>query len=275
MKILLSLFMLLTTLNSCDSSKKAMENSKKMEDSLSGTYYITQLGDTDVSSNKITITFDTTTNKVTGFAGCNRFFGNYLLENNTITFSQIGASKKLCPGSASVSERHFLKALNTVNTFSIKDNILTFLDQETTLITATTSQVSSQKSAKTNTDIDYKTVVKYTTNSKLTYDFVSISKTNVFISQDKNLIEVDKFHTEQKDWKEINQLIDKIDIEAIQDLIPPSTNHQLDGALHASLAIIVGDVEYKTPTFDHGNPPEVILALVNKVLSIKENTIKK
>ncbi len=94
MKILLSLFMLLTTLNSCDSSKKAIENSNKMQQTLSGTYYITQLGDTDVSTNKMVITFDDATKKVSGFAGCNNFFGTYETENNTITFANYWFVKK-------------------------------------------------------------------------------------------------------------------------------------------------------------------------------------
>ena len=42
-KILVSLFMLLATLNSCDSSKKAIENSKKMQEPISETYNITNL----------------------------------------------------------------------------------------------------------------------------------------------------------------------------------------------------------------------------------------
>ncbi|WP_299098364.1 META domain-containing protein [uncultured Winogradskyella sp.] len=271
MKILLSLFMLLTTLNSCDSSKKAIENSKKMQTSLSGTYYIVNVKDMDVSSNKITINFDEASNKVTGFAGCNSFFGNYTLENNTLTFQNIGASKKFCPGTASVVERQFLKALNSVNSYSINENSISFSIDESILIKGSNVMASSKKSTAT-TEVNDKTAVKYVTSSKTTYNFVSISKTNVLLSNDKGLQDISTFSTDAKDWNAITELINAIDVETIQDLIPPSTSHQTDGALHASLAIIIGDIEYMTPTFDHGNPPSAIMALVNKVLSIKENT---
>lgn len=274
MKILLTLFMLLTTLNSCDSSKKALENSKKMQATPSGTYYITELGDTDVLLSKITINFDETENKVTGFSGCNNFFGSYTLENNILSFVNIGASKKLCQGNASNTERQFLKALNSVNSFSISDNLISFLNNETVIIMGTKTIVASKKSNLTNTNIDYKTAVKYTVSSRGTYDFISISKSNILLSKDKGLQDISKFSTNQKDWEAVNKLIEAIDAESIQDLISPSTNHQSDRANQASLAIIIGDIEYMTPAFDHGNPPKTIEALVNKVLSIKENTVK-
>ena len=274
MKILLSLFMLLTTLNSCDSSKKAIENSKKMHETLSGTYYVTKLGDVDISSNKITINFNDIENKVNGFAGCNNFFGNYTLENNEILFANIGASKKLCPGNASNTERQFLKALNSVNSFSISDNLISFLNNETVIITATNTMIASKKSTKANTDIDYKTSVKYTTSSRGTYDFISISKSNILLSKDEGLQDIQKYLIEPKEWEAVNKMIEAIDAETIQDLTPPSTKYQSDGAHQAALAIIIGDIQYMTPTFDHGNPPEAIEALVNKVLSIKENTVK-
>ncbi|WP_299108684.1 META domain-containing protein [uncultured Winogradskyella sp.] len=274
MKILLSLFMLLTTMTSCDSSKKAIENNKKMQETLSGTYYITQLGDTDVTSSKIVINFDEITNKITGFAGCNNFFGSYKLENNALSFVNIGASKKLCPGNASNTERQFLKALNSVNSFLISENLISFLNNETVLIEGTNTVVASKKSTIVNTDIDYKTSVKYTLSSRGSYDFISISKSNILLSKDEGLQDIQKYSIEPKEWEAVNKLIEVIDAETIQDLIPPSTKHQSDGAHHASLAIIIGDIEYMTPTFDHGNPPEAIEALVNKVLSIKENTVK-
>ncbi|NRD22314.1 META domain-containing protein [Winogradskyella litoriviva] len=274
MKILLSIFMLLATANSCNSSKKAIETNKKMQEVLLGTYYVTQLGDTDVSSYKITINFDDTEKKVTGFAGCNSFFGTYTLENNTLTFGNIASSKKLCPGTISQTERQFLKALNSVNAFSIKDNLISFSENDDILITGTNTIITSNKSSVVTNDIEYKTSVKYTTTTRGSYDFISISKSNILLSKDKGLQNILKYNTDSKDWEAIQKLIKGLDVETIKDLIPPSKNYQLDGAQHANLAVIIGDIEYMTPTFDHGNPPEAIEVLVNKVLSIKENTAK-
>ncbi|MUU79825.1 META domain-containing protein [Winogradskyella endarachnes] len=274
MKILLSLFMLLTTMSSCDSSKKAMENSKKMEDSLSGTYYITEVEDMDVSSNKITITFDIATNKVTGFAGCNSFFGNYTLEKSTLTFQNIGASKKFCAGTASKTERQFLKALNSIDSFSISDNLISFSAENSVVLKGTSEMILNSKKSELTTYKD-NTTIKYQATSRASFEYITISKSEIIISEDKTLLKTDKFKTNLKDWEELNKLISTIDPETIHNLTPPSTAHKFDGAPHATLAIILGDVQYMTPTFDHGNPPETIKTLVNKVLSIKENTVRK
>lgn len=271
MKILLSLFMLLTTLNSCDSSKKAIENSKKMEQTLSGTYYITEVEDMDVSSNKITITFDVASNKVTGFAGCNSFFGNYALENSTLTFQNIGASKKFCAGTASQTERQFLKVLNSVDSFSVSDNSISFSADNSAVLKGSSEMIVNSKKSELTSYQDNKTI-KYQATSRASFEYITISKSQIIISEDKKLLKTDNFKTSPKDWEELDKLISAINAETIHNLTPPSTAHQYDGAPHATLAIILGDVEYMTPTFDRGNPPEAIKALVNKVLSIKENT---
>jgi len=264
--------MLLTTLNSCDSTKKAIENDKKIQESLSGTYYITDLGDTEVSSNKIVITFDDTSNKVTGFAGCNSFFGNYSIDDNAITFENIGASKKLCHSEVSKLENQFLKALNATDSFSIKDNFVSFLTNETVAFKGSSTVVPSKKSASTNGT--YKTAVKYETLTRGAFDFVLISKNNIFLSKDPSLQNIEKYKSDIKAWEELKNLIEAIDLEGLSDLKPPSKKHQYDGAPHATLTIQIGDVEYRAPTFDHGNPPKEIEVLVNKVLSIKEKTVK-
>lgn len=273
MKLLLSLFMLLVVSNSCDSSKKVIENSKKMQEPLSGTYYITQLEETDVSAYKLVITFDETSNKVTGFAGCNSFFGNYTIENNTITFGNIASSKKLCRGEASNTERQFLKSLNSVNLFTAVETTISFSENDNILIKGIKKVVASKRSAIVNYEDN--TAVKYQAFSKSTFDYIIISKDKVLISKDKSLQKIDKYTIDSKDWTALNKLIEAIDTETIKDIIPPSTSYQVDGALHASLSILIGDVQYTSKGFDHGNPPESLEALVNKVLSIKENTLKK
>ena len=75
MKFLLSLFTLIMFTESCNSPKEAIENSNlknsnKVENTLSGSYIITQIGENTSISPKLAITFDDELNKVTGFAGC-------------------------------------------------------------------------------------------------------------------------------------------------------------------------------------------------------------
>lgn len=272
MKFFLSLFILIVTFSSCDSSKKAIETNQQMQETLSETYQITQIGKNSSIASELIISFDEATKKVTGFAGCNSFFGSYTTEGNRITFENIAASKKLCQNEISTLENHFLKSLKMVNTFSISDGIISFSEGTTVLIKGTATIIASKKNNKADTD--YKTAVKYKASSRNTFDFVLVSKSRVLVSKDKGLQEMDTFQIKAKDWEAVNKLIEAVDVETLQDIKAPSTAHQYDGAPHATLAIMIGDVEYITPAFDHGNPPKTIEALVNKVLSIKENLVK-
>ena len=101
MKFLFSLFTLILLAESCNSSKKAnehnlVENKNIVQNTLSGSYTITQIGHNKAISSEVIIEFDEATNKVNGFAGCNRFFGTYSLQNNVLKFSNIASSKKYC-----------------------------------------------------------------------------------------------------------------------------------------------------------------------------------
>ncbi|WP_179318626.1 META domain-containing protein [Winogradskyella helgolandensis] len=273
MKFLLSLVTLLITISSCKSSTDVIENSKNMHETPSGTYYITQLGNTDVSLNEITISFDETSNNVTGFASCNSFFGSYSTENNTITFGDIAASKKWCSKDIMTIEKQFLKSLSLVNSFSIDTNSISFSENDNLLIKGIRTIAASKKS--TTTGDSYKTAVKYEASTRGSFDFILISKHGISISKDQSLQTIQKHSIDLAQWEELKNLIENTDLETLNQLKPPSQKHQYDGALHATLAIQIGDVEYMTPTFDHGNPPMEIEALVNKVLSIKEKTVKQ
>lgn len=272
MKFLLSLFIIITTLSSCDSSKKAMAKQQQIKEALSETYQITQVGNNNLNDSKLIISFDKTSNKVNGFGGCNSFFGSYAIEGNQISFEGIGASKKLCQKEISGLENHFLKSLRIVNTVSIEDNTISFLEDDTVLIKGITTTTSSKKNNKVAASNE--TAVKYQASSRNTFDFVLVSESRVVVSKDKGLLKTSTYQVDVEDWNTISELIKAIDVETLQDVKAPSTAHQYDGAAHATLVIIIGDVEYMTPAFDHGNPPETIEALVNKVLSIKENLVK-
>lgn len=74
--------------------------------------------------------------------------------------------------------------------------------------------------------------------------------------------------TTQKDWNELIEIADKINLDKLMELQPPSKKHQYDGAMAASVTITVGNATYRSATFDHGNPPAEIAALVNKLTTL-------
>ena len=60
-------------------------------------------------------------NNITGFSGCNNYFGMYSLDGDTIVFSKIGATKKYCNG-ISKKEKLFLNLLTTITNYRVTGN---------------------------------------------------------------------------------------------------------------------------------------------------------
>tara|TARA_R100000935_G_C2802048_1_gene150946 strand:- start:59 stop:454 length:396 start_codon:yes stop_codon:yes gene_type:complete len=73
-----------------------------------------------------------------------------------------------------------------------------------------------------------------------------------------------------KDWENLLEKIQEIDVPNISKLKPPSDKRTFDGAAHAILTIKKGDEVYKTNSFDHGNPPAELKSLVKAILRLGE-----
>lgn len=70
----------------------------------------------------------TDTNTMFGFAGCNRFFGKYSTENNTIKLEPGGMTMMACPDLK--FEDQFVKALAAMTTYSIENGELKLTDKD-------------------------------------------------------------------------------------------------------------------------------------------------
>ncbi len=69
-------------------------------------------------------------------------------------------------------------------------------------------------------------------------------------------------------WDEIKELISKIDVDEIENLEAPSNGSHTDRALVATLSITIGDKTYESVNFDHGNPPNELKKLIDKLFEI-------
>jgi heat shock protein HslJ len=80
-----------------------------------------------------TIQFDSTSSRAAGFAGCNRFSGDYTLGSGSLRFGPVVSTKMACAEGDEL-ERRFLGALPRVTTYAAADSTLTLGSAEGPLL---------------------------------------------------------------------------------------------------------------------------------------------
>src|SRR5690606_41752670 len=80
---------------SCNNVVKSSTQEHNATD-LNGEFFVEILNDNNIESNNPTITFNTETQNVFGFSGCNRFNGNYTLNGNSIKIRHLASTKMIC-----------------------------------------------------------------------------------------------------------------------------------------------------------------------------------
>jgi hypothetical protein len=112
--------------------------------------------------------------------------------------------------------------------------------------------------------------IEYSVQSRGTYKHITINKKMVSVI-DKRKTNAKTKSCDKTDWDKIINELKHVNIENIPNLKAPSEARFYDGAAIANLIINYNGKTYKTPSFDHGNPPKEIEALVKEILSISEN----
>lgn len=79
------------------------------------------------AGNVMFIQFDIAEGRVNGRAACNRYFGNFELDGTKLKFSPMGATRMACPDLQ--KETEFFQMLDKVDSYSIKDDVLSFLSK--------------------------------------------------------------------------------------------------------------------------------------------------
>jgi heat shock protein HslJ len=67
--------------------------------------------------------------RVTGFAGCNRFTGRFVLEGTQLSFSQVASTRRTCLNEDDIEPR-FLKALDDVRGWRLEAGQLVLLAKD-------------------------------------------------------------------------------------------------------------------------------------------------
>ncbi|MCL5126998.1 MULTISPECIES: META domain-containing protein [unclassified Algibacter] len=131
MKIFSILLVVILSVKSCGDSSNS-NNSEK----LSGEFHIVSLEKNSSLPDNLTIYFHSETKKISGFSGCNNYFGNFILEEDVLSFGAMGSTRKMCFSDANNIETEILQFLSKINGFSFKNNTLQLKSNDNILITA-------------------------------------------------------------------------------------------------------------------------------------------
>jgi heat shock protein HslJ len=118
---------------SCNSTKKTMTMEEAMTE-LSGVFTINELGGKNVSDQSMTLSLDPETAAMQGASSCNKLFGKYYAEGDSVSFTGMGSTKMYCEGKMD-TEKDYMQALQAVNKFKIKGSTIQLLKDSTVLLT--------------------------------------------------------------------------------------------------------------------------------------------
>jgi hypothetical protein len=123
------------------------------------------------------------------------------------------------------------------------------------------------KSCEGQTKNDLKTaVLEYTANTRGFYQKITIQDQMVSVSKDRSGNEKPvATKISEKDWKELVGYFETIKLDSLVTLKAPTEKRFYDGAAIANLKVTYKNKTYQTEAFDHGNPPEAIKKLVDKL----------
>lgn len=269
----LAILISLIILKSCGSSNDIASLNKSTDmitnEIIKGTYVLEQLDTIEVTNDKLTLEFDSKTNRVSGFAGCNRFFGTYTTNGNTISFSELGATRMICQEEVNKKEHLFFQTMTKVNAFELSNGELSLKKNETVLISATKNKTSQLRQAETKINILYRA------STRGFFEAIWIEGNVLKYTKDRNLKETSIYKLSEEQLSELMSLYNDLDVESIPSIKPPSKTFLHDAAAMATLTIVLNEKEYVSNGFDHGNPPKTFALFVDKVLSVKETMVKQ
>lgn len=87
----------------------------------------------DAEPDFFTLWFDATDTLVSGRTNCNRFFGKYALDGHRLEMKNLGMTRMACPDLQ--YEEAFVRMLDEVNRYGIREGKLTFYDGDRALAT--------------------------------------------------------------------------------------------------------------------------------------------
>ena len=123
------------------------------------------------------------------------------------------------------------------------------------------------KSCESQAQNELKTaVLEYTAGTRGFYQKITIQNQMVTVSKDRS--GNDKpvaTKLSDKDWKELASYFETVELDSLATLKAPTEKRIVDAAAFANLKVTFKEISYQSNSFDHGNPPEAIKKLVDKI----------
>lgn len=88
---------------------------------------------TPPTAKDLTLLFDKSGSKISGFGGCNSFFGNYTVDKDAMTISGLGSTKMACDDMNPESD--YFNLLQKTDKYKIVSNTLTLYSSGTAVLT--------------------------------------------------------------------------------------------------------------------------------------------
>lgn len=120
------LFAIISILVGCQSQNNLILNNQWKLVELNGKSLLNEKVD-------ITLTLSASNHQVNGNGGCNRYFGSYKLDGNSIEISNIGSTKMFCMETANI-EDEFFNTLKDKSDIKVTGSQLTFSKEGKTVL---------------------------------------------------------------------------------------------------------------------------------------------
>lgn len=138
MRNLLGFVAVFVLLSSCSLSKK--ENTVKADDAtlFYKEWRLVKMGAKNMKYEEgcepITLLLTSEPENVSGFSGCNRYFGKFATKKNKLSFKQMACTQMACPQQDMNLESRYLQLLDKVNSFVMQDDTLMLMKDDKVLL---------------------------------------------------------------------------------------------------------------------------------------------
>ena len=119
------------------------------------------------------------------------------------------------------------------------------------------------------------TEITYSASTRGYFYQVMVMPTMMQVRMDRKSEDGQVYPIEIEDWDVLLNLIEAIELKKMDDIEPSTSWQEVDRAPMAGLVVKTIEKKFKSPGFDHGNPPDEIRPLVEALLELAERTIEK